>query len=247
VTGQALFNYAGARIQARHGQRPATSDWERLRRIGDFGRYLQAARDTGLEPFVRHIAASTDAHGVERALRTALVARIGEVAAWQPAPWRDAVRWLTVLTELPVLHHLASGGAAQPWMQGLPHLGSAAQHPPPRAGRGLFRGALAPLGTAHGGDLLETWRGHWWRLLPPRPARFLPPLHGLDAAMWDYRAGIATGDDPDDRLERALVRTLRRHGREPAAAYAHLGLAALDVQALRRDLLLRRLLPEAAA
>ena len=247
----ALFAYAGARILARHGLRPTDSDWERLERIGDFGHYLQTARDTGLEPFIRHVGSSADGHEVERALRSAWIRHIREVAGWQPEPWRPALRWLATVTELPVLSHLLTGRPAQDWMRELPLAGAILQRAPRTPQRALAHGPASPLLQGHGpaaaGLRDRTWR-HWQQLLPARPRRYHPPLAHLAAALAANLRAVAEGEaDADLRLERTLVRTLRRHSREPAAAYAYLGLVALDLQRLRGGLLLRRLLPGYAA
>ena len=244
-----LFTYSGTRILARHGRRPGEADWERLERVADFGHFLQNARETGLEPFVRHLAGSADAHEVERSLRGAWATYIDEVAGWQPAPWRPAARWLAVLAELPPLAHLRAGDASHRWMERLPALGPAIESGDGLRPRLLARGRLGPVVAEDApAEPLEAWLRHWHHLLPAGPGRFLPPLEELAGHLRTYRAAVADGDgDAEETLERRLVRTLRRHGREPAGAYAHLGLVALDVQRLRRDLLLRRLLPEQAA
>lgn len=246
-----LFAYAGARILARHGRRPAAADWERLERIRDFGHYLQTARDTGLAPFVRHIGGTAGAHELERALRSVWRAYIREVALWQPAPWRPALRWLGVLGELPALAHALAGRPDSPWMAELPVAGPAFRREGPARNRVLTGGPAAPLiagDNPDGAVLRERWLAHWHRLLPDRPRRFRASLGEPEAAVRDYLAAVSDGEEgADDRLERRLTRILRRHGREPAAAYAHLGLVALDLQRLRRGLLLRRLLPEQAA
>ena len=247
-----LFAYAGARILARHGRRPGPDDWERLRSIGDFGHYLQTARETGLEPFVRHLGSGATGHEVERALLSAWRAHIREVAGWQPEPWRPAIRWLAVVSELPALGHILAGHPAPSWITDLPVAGRAIGSGGTDPGRTLARvSAVGPLLTADpmdGETLRQRALGHWRRLLPVRPRRFRRPLEDLEGAVETYLKEIADGTDgADQRLERALLRSLRRHSQEPVAAYAYLGLVALDLQRLRGALLLRRLLPGQAA
>lgn len=246
MTQSAAFAYAGARLLARHGRRPSSADWKRLRRLGDFGHFLQAARDTGLAPYVRHIAADADAHEVERALRQAFHGHIHEVAAWQPGPWGPAVRWLALLPELPALDHLASGQAAWPWMGRLPVVAGALADDNRLQPRGPAASLIRP--GPDGAPLIDRWQRQWRALLPARPRRYRPPLRHLETAFTGHRKAVAAGDaDAAARLEDTLIRTLRHHGREPAGAFAYLGLTALDLEHLRRDLLLRRLLPEQAA
>lgn len=246
MTQSAQFAYVAARLLARHGRRPASADWERLERIGDFGHYLQTARDTGLEPFVRHLASSADPHQVERALRSSFTAYLREVASWQPPPWQPALRWLEALQGLPALAHLAAGHRSRPWMAELPGLDRAVQRA--ENGRLHWSSANELTPVAADTDPFGVWRSEWRRRLPDRPRAFLPPLSELETTMVAYRRAVAAGEgDPDAALERTLVRLLRRHTRQPVASYAHLGLVALDLQRLRRALLLRRLLPEHAA
>ena len=246
----ALFAYAGARLLARHGNRPTPDDWERLGRSRDFGHYLQGARATGLGPFVRNIGTHADGHEVERSLLTGWLDYVHRVAGWQPAAWRPPLQWLAVVPELPAFGHVLAQRPDHPWMAELPVLGPALE----LTGQGRRRAlAAGPAGAlladgATGGDLWQRALAEWHRRLPRRPNRFQPALAALETALAAYVAEVSEGSGAaEQRLERVLVRTLRRHPREPAAAYAHLGLVALDLQRLRRELLLRRLLPEQAA
>jgi hypothetical protein len=67
-------------------------------------------------------------------------------------------------------------------------------------------------------------------------------LRQLEATLHRYRDDVARGEPEADRaLETGLTRLFRRHAARPAAAYAHLGLLALDIQRLRAGLLRRRL------
>ena len=245
MSHSATFAYVGARLQARHGRRPTSGEWERLERIADFGHFVQTARGSGLEPFVRYIATGAEAHEVERALRVAWRRYSAEVADWQPAPWRPGVRWTALLPELPVLHHLLAGRPALPWMTALPSLGEAARHEGGEQRRRLAAGPLAPLlpDQDRGLPLDEAWARQWRRLLPPTPSRYHGPLQRLERDVRRYRAAVGEDDgpDPEEQLDRLLTGTFRRHTREPVAAYAHLGLVALDFQRLRAGLLTRRL------
>lgn len=246
MSDSAQFAYVAARLLARHGERPSGADWDRLEGVGDFGHYLQTARETGLEPFVRHIASNAGGHEVERALRSALTSYLREVAGWQPPPWRPALRWLEPLLTLPALAHLAAGHRSRDWMTRLPGLERAIQHSREAGLRLPADSELAPL--ASDDDPFAAWRREWRRRLPTRPRAFQPPLAELEAAVTAYRRAVASGEaEPDPRLAGTLVRLLRRHPQQPVASYAHLGLVALDLQRLRRALLLRRLLPEQAA
>ena len=243
----AAFAYAGARLQARHGDRPGPGEWERLGRVADFGRYLQLARGTGLGPFVRAIGRNAGAHEVERLLRLAFRGHVAEVAAWQPAQWRAGVRWVSALAELPFLGHLLAEDGAFPWMDALPETGALARRPPEARPRALATGPLAPLAPAgrEGPTLLERWLRHWRYLLPAAPGAFGPPLAHLERSLRRFRGEVArgSGEAPEGHLEAELTHLFRQHTREPAGAYAHLGLTALDLERARSHLLRRRLFP----
>jgi hypothetical protein len=199
---------------------------------------------------VHHIGTTSPAHEVERALGTALRSDIEAVAAWQPPPWRPAFLWLRALIELPVAHHLLTGRPATEWMAGLPLSGGAAERTAEARQQALARSPLGPLLPARDDapGLLEGWVRQWHRLLPPVPSAYAPALRELESALRRYRSQVASGEaEPDAGLETALTRLFRRHAREPAAAYAHMGLLALDLQRLRAGLLRRRLFAGGAA
>ena len=99
-------------------------------------------------------------------------------------------------------------------------------------------------------EALAAWRGDWHRLMPeiaPADAAGLAELERhVDRFLVEN--GRADGATPArsaelrDRLEQRAVSLFRRHAGRPAALFAHLLLAALDLQRLRGGLLRRRLL-----
>jgi hypothetical protein len=242
VIPSAPFAYAQARLQARHGRRPGSGDWERLERVGDFGHFIQSARGTGLEPWVRHLGTTSSAHEVERGLRATFRQDIEAVAAWQPPDWRPALLWTRALLELPALHHILQQRPPPEWMTRLPDTGTAAERSGEARRRALERSGLGHFAEKREHPLPETWLRQWHRLLPSGPEGHLAGLRRIEAALRRYRRDVARGEPgPDAALETDLTRLFRRHAGGPAAAYAHLGLLALDIQRLRAGLMHRRL------
>jgi hypothetical protein len=91
------LEYAQARIQARHGARPAQAAWATLHAAVTLASLLEAARAGALEPWVAGLDATAGPSPLEHRLREALREHIEEVAAWMPSAWRPAVRWTTQL------------------------------------------------------------------------------------------------------------------------------------------------------
>jgi hypothetical protein len=89
------LEYAQARIQARHGARPAEGAWAPLHAAVTLASLLEAARAGALKPWVAGLDAAAGALPLEHRLREALRAHIEEVATWMPSAWQPAVRWTT--------------------------------------------------------------------------------------------------------------------------------------------------------
>ncbi len=86
------FEYAQARLQARHGNRPDRAAWRRLHASASLEHFLDACARTGLEPWVAELHADQDPHQIERALGTAFGHYVDEVASWLPPRWQPVVR-----------------------------------------------------------------------------------------------------------------------------------------------------------
>jgi hypothetical protein len=246
------IEYAQARLQSRHGRRATEAQWQQLESTRAFAALLDAARAGPLRPWVAGITAQAGAADIEAVLRRHWQAAVAEIAAWMPGAWRGALAWCALLPELPVLQHLARGGAPESWMQHDPRWRElcAAPHAERAAvlGRGSWR-ALAPAWPAPD-TLARAWQAEWRRRLPQ-------PLHGADDSLWLVTAalqrhGAAFADAPPGsgtQLRRALQARLslllRRATLEPAAAFIHLALSALELERLRGELLVRRLFANA--
>jgi hypothetical protein len=259
--------YAQTRMQARFGERPSESSWRRLEAVRGMPAFLEAARQAGLRRWVAGLDERSGSHGIEIALRERVRSAIREVVEWMPEEWRAAVMWTLRLVDLPALAHLARGHPPFPWMQEDPFLrryagGDADGR---RAALGgdpeldflapalLGDAARAPApGSVPGASAVrDAWLKRWRGLWPERGeearasvARLLlcveRNLRAHSRSSLDERAA------PIPIFEQQLRRLFRSSSLLPAAAFAYLAIAALDVQRLRRALLLRALFPEGA-
>ncbi len=87
------FEYAQARLQARHGARPDGVTWRRLHASASLEHFLEACGRSGLSPWVAELHPDQSPQRVERALAGAFRRHAEEVASWLPPPWQPAVRW----------------------------------------------------------------------------------------------------------------------------------------------------------
>lgn len=94
------LEYAQARIQARHGKRPAEAAWSPLHSAIDLASLLDMARAGPLEGWVAGLEPSASATDLEQRLHEQLRRYIAEVASWMPAPWQPAVLWTRALADL---------------------------------------------------------------------------------------------------------------------------------------------------
>jgi hypothetical protein len=243
----ARFAYAQARLQARHGLRPDERVWRQLESVGDLGVYLQVARNTVLRPWVAGLHPGHSAHVIEFTLRQQYRRTIDEAAHWMPAGWRDAVRWVRRLPDLPALQYLLTGATAPGWMQDDPELRLYASSTLAVRMQALQSSDCATLllGWQRGEPLyaawLERWRGLW-----PGPARVTAGLDALIRLLHRHFGALslhsgAVSAPLHETLSRELNHAFRRYSFQPAAVFAHLGLVALDVHKLRAQLLQRAL------
>lgn len=246
------FAYAQARLQARHGLRPDAATWRRLAGIGDRLNFLQLARTTRLRPWVMHFSSRTDVHELELSLRSQFRHSIAEVASWQPRPWRGAVLWTRQLLDLPALHHLLSGNPPPLWTTEDVILKPFAIADMRQRLQALEESEFAGLSRdwQAGTPLLESWLTRWRRLWPEKAGRFVRPLNELVDRFRHHIVIPVTEDATDqhgynpERLLEELTYAFRRSSLQPATAFLHLSMVALDVQQLRAALLRRTLFPE---
>jgi len=255
--------YAQARIQARLGERPGTSAWRRLEAVPDLPAFLDAARAVGLGRWLARIAERSDSHALEVALRESLRSAIRELAGWMPAGWRAALAWTLHLVDLPALLHLTRGQPPLPWMTQDPVLrryataGAAERRAALEADFGLLlisaeglRRKGRPNASGEADLLREAWSRRWMELWPnageEERASILDVVRCIERGLeGSLRSSVERDAPPRAALEQRLRHLLRGSTLLPAAAFAYLAIATLDVERLRAGLLTRALLPRA--
>lgn len=258
------LEYAHARMWARWGGRADGALWQRLEVTRELGALLDLARGSALGPWVEGIEPEATLHAIEHMLRRHRRERIDELAAWMPPAWHDAIRWCDTWPELPLIEHLARGGAAPGWLVDDPRLhplqrpraapdreAAAATSPDGevlRALRGLLDAARTDP-SALPVRLLALWRERWFALLPAagrRPVeRDLVPLLALHARRF---AAPETADGWAQRraLQTRLVALWRRAVLEPLSAFVYVALTGLEFERLRGELVARAAFPQRA-
>jgi hypothetical protein len=246
------LEYAQARLQSRHGQRASEAQWQLLETTREFAALLDAARTGPLRRWVAGITAQADSPQIEAVLRAHWHAEVAEIVGWMPDAWHSALAWCAVLPELPVLQHLARGGHAEAWTQQDARWRELCAVTGDERSTVLALGpwrALAPAWSAPA-TLAHAWHAEWQRRLPQ-------PLHEADdslrqmvAALRLHGAAFAAappglGTTLRRALQARLSLLMRRATLEPAAAFIHLALSALELERLRGELLGRRLFPHA--
>lgn len=247
------WSYVQARLQARHGERLQEADWHTLEAARTTDEFLERARASSLRRFITRINARLSSHAVERMLRETWRVYVAELATWVPDAWREAVLWVSLVPDLPIIDGLLRGEAPE-WVRQDPRLAEFAKLV--RAERNVAS-AKSPLETLAASDdpektLAGRWYAHWRSLWPPRSAS-ASALVEIAATIDVHverldRAGPQETSAPYRReLALKLTRTFRRHGASSAAVFCHLGLVALDLERLRGDLIRRRLFEPAEA
>lgn len=262
------MEYAQARVQARFGERPADSSWRRLEAVREMPAFLEAARDAGLRRWVAGLEDRTGSHGVEIALRERMRSTVREVAGWMPEPWRSAAMWTLHLVDLPALVHLARGHPPFSWMREDPVLrryatGDAEERRATLANEPqldflapAFRGEVAqdrtPGRVPEASAVRAAWLRRWKSLWPEMGEEARESVARLERCIERNLASLSIAS-PDHGsasiriFEGQLRHLFRGSSLLPAAAFAYLAIAALDIHRLRRGLLLRALFAQTAS
>lgn len=238
------LEYAHARLCARFGDRPDELVWRRIEMIREVDAMLEAARASPLSPWIARIGPDAGAHATELAMRAHWRERVAAIAAWMPTAWRASIEWCALLVELPVLQHLARGGAAPRWLSDDPLRAALGDD---RARREPGPAALLAAAGVDPDRIAAIWRAEWDRRLPDR--RECTPLLretvGLIAEHAKAFRDPLAGDGWALRraLHARLSRLFRRATLDPAAAFVFLALSALDFERLRGEILRRVAFP----
>jgi hypothetical protein len=239
------LEYAHARLGARFGARPDELAWRRIEMIRDIGGMLDAARASPLSVYLGEIGPDADAHAMELALRAHLRERVRAIAAWMPPDWRAAIEWCALLPDLPVLQHLARGGAPPPWLRDDP-LGAALRDAESRR-TDAGPASLLAQGKLNPDRIAALWLAEWQRRLPV-PVAASPYLADVVRLLKEHAAAFREplqieGWTLRRALHARLSQLFRRATLTPAAAFIFLTLSALDVERLRSELLRRVVFP----
>lgn len=239
------FGLAQARLQARFAALPSEATWERLSAARSLAAFLEEGRRTALRPWLRAFSPLSDAHDLERGLRSQFRDTVDAVAGWMPQPWREAVGWTRWLPYLPLFAHLYREGEVPSWMRDDLFL-RALLDEDAQPGTPLCLGAGAPRGESAepAGLWWREWQARWprcGRSCRRELAALIAVLaaHGVGAAA---SASMPTGGlggrrDLRARLERRFHRALL----QPATVFTFLALLALDLERLRGELVGRAL------
>jgi hypothetical protein len=194
------------------------------------------------------IAADSTAQRVEATLRSHWRALVDEVVGWMPRPWQAPLAWCAVLPDLAPLQHLARGGPMAAWIVDDAEWSALCAAPPPERAALLAAGPLAALAPAWAApqSLGSAWRAEWQRRLPQTLGDRSDALGLLVQTLDEHhkaftQAAASQGWLLRGALHARLALLLRRAALEPAVAFIHLALCALDLERLRAELL-RRLL-----
>ncbi|MGD8784184.1 MAG: hypothetical protein PVF28_06110 [Thioalkalispiraceae bacterium] len=239
------FAYTQARLQAQHGLRPSEQTWQRLAGTGDLASYLQIARHTTIRDWVVTLHPASTCHDIESTLRQMFLSHVENVARWQPGVWRAAVLWVKQLVLLPTLRHLLAGEPVPDWLREDRELKAFTSENQNQRIQALQISEFAPVVRAwqKNTEPTEAWLTHWRRLWPQISQYQQHALDRLCSVYQRYLESlVASENQVMDRytgLKIPLQYAFRNFSFQPAAAFAHLGLIALDVQQLRADLLQR--------
>lgn len=249
VAATGSLELAHARIWARWGQRADAGHWRRLEVTRELAAALVQARASPLARWIGGLEAGADLHEVDRHLRSQWRACAGELAAWLPPPWQDAMRACATLVDLPRWQQRTRDArqAAQAAVDlgedlELSHWLDAAS-PRLLAAHRQWTSEL----SRDPDHALPVWLACWTNLLPAgRESR--PLIDGLLPELLEHRARFAAAALADAgtqrlRLQARLLQWMRGHPVEPVCAFAYLGLCALELERLRAEIVQRAAFP----
>lgn len=205
-----MIDYAQARMQTRHGARPAARAWAMVHASVTLGALLENARGTALESWFAGLDPTASRAEAERLVEERLRERIAEVAAWMPEEWRPAVV------------HTAS-------LLGLP-----ARQRELRLAGDEERAAAARR------DWLDGWRALWPDPSGETREQIDELVHAVEAHLERFvRAAPEDAESLRLALRLRVEALFRRHALAPAAAFDHLLLLALEAERLRAEVMER--------
>ena len=154
------------------------------------------------------------------------------------------IDWLRLLCDLPAIAHLATGGAAAPWMTDDPYLA-----PFLAAATGdksdLEAAKLAAFEPAFSGrETVEAcWFGQWRRRWPKAKSS-QAGLEWLSSKIAELSGDLDSAEMASpDALEPVFSKAFRRYPQSLVAGVAYLGLVSNDLRRLRGQVTVRLALP----
>jgi hypothetical protein len=254
MANDARLAYLQARLQARHGDRPASDDWRIAESSTDLSHYLDALRRTALRRWTGDINHEMAPEAIERQLRAAWRDAVDHVASWAPEDWREAVEWLRWLPDLPSIEHLMRGAKVPPWMRADPVLRELAFDEPHRRREALAALPLAPVQpdeTQPAPRIVDAWIAEWRRRLPAGRSDTRDELEQVLETVRAHVEAMRASEEPDgislrNALAAHLARRFRRGAGTATALFAHLLLDGLELERVRAGIMTRRLMPARA-
>jgi hypothetical protein len=247
-TAAGSIEFAHARMWARNGMRPDEALWHRIEVVRDFAAFVELTRALpAFREWVAGIGPAAGPHDIEAALRGRWRALVAEVARWMPVPWQPAVAWCASVIDIPLLQHLARGGAPPPFIEQDPVQRELARG---AGGDTPDLGELAPVaGSWHRPDEFPAaWHAEWRRRLPRAARVDGAQLAALERAFAEHfrryaEATVRDGWPLRRELQVRLLALFRRALLDPVAAFLFIALCALDLERLRGELLRRAAFP----
>jgi hypothetical protein len=247
----ARWAYVQARVMAREGARPHESAWRVLEATTEVAAFLLAARNSALSRWVERIEPGTAWGEMEANLRAAWGGLVRELAAWPPASWRAAVRWLEAAPYLSAVDDLLRTDARVERWQFDGWLRTLAEVPLADRGRWLRARDLGPLVPKdHDAPITERWSRGFEQRWPSGDEAGRGGARAFLRILRDHAAelGSTTDDAAHDlgrTLNRRFERGLRDHRGDAGAIFFFAGRRGLEGLRVRGGLLVRAALPEA--
>ena len=240
------MDYALSRLQARFGERPDESLWQRLEGAREPAGALEIAQSCGLRRWVPGITAHADSHKLELALRARWRECVTEIATWMPHRWQPALLWTRELADLPALLYLAHGGVPLGWMSDDPVLQRYARADSTTRQARLRQDLFAWMGSSSedldrtvlqatpgpsriGQAWLDEWRRRWPRW---NDTTSLENLASVFNNAMKERAAVVRPE-----LLRRLRVLFRSSMLDAAFVFIYIAFVALDIERLRAGLM----------
>lgn len=243
------IEYAQVRIQSRYAARAHAAAWREMEHARELPALIELARGAGFGRVVAQLPLPLGLHELDFALRKQWRERVDEVAGWMPVEWQAALRWCSLIVDLPFIRYLADGGIPYRWMQRDPCLASLSAQPGSRAPAatgmaGLFVGLHEPGPEAVASGWYRQWRRRMPRLSEDEAAHLLLLVRSVESHLGAFsKAAVDAGWRQRQMLEQKLNTLFRRSTLEPLAAFAFLALLWLDLERLRGEIATRIAFP----